>query len=433
MTEKENDNPLQVIRHDGWTLTAGLRWEWVESRYRHAARAFALRHDADSFAAVPANKSQLLCGLANLSEAGVTPREARKSASLALTLLPMLGHHGWGVFELDDGRFWFVAALNDQLSVLSDVIGDRDAVRGALETFLSFDLMPQDARTILCPPDFLPGITGENRALEDVLASVTVPRRARLYPLSNRKALIVWSAILIGVFGGYYGITEYQSLQEANRIAEARAAFLNAKKQIKTALPAALQPWKDQPTLSTLLSTCSALWHATPPSIAGWRFRTADCTMKSLRLAWSKPVGGTVGDFSRRLAVWYPGHPPLFNIPGGADTGGVALRMNMPLPAAPEIIGDADSQTQRLTNYVQRLRAVLTLTEDNASAVKVNNQSIPLPWRSFSFKFTTDISPNRLFAPAQFDASGVRLTRITVSLSNARLHYTLEGKLYAQR
>ncbi|CNI31512.1 MULTISPECIES: type 4b pilus protein PilO2 [Yersinia] len=432
MTENDNDNPLYVIRSGGWVFIAGLQWELVESRYRYAARAFARRHDADSFATVPANKNQLLAGIGNLHDAGVMPRETRKSASLALTLLPMLGNHGWGVFELDDGQFWFVAALNGQLSVLSDVVGNKHSIRDAVKTFLSFDLMPQDARTIICPPDFLPDVTADNVLLDNALPSITVPRRARLHPLSNRKALIVWSAILIGVFGGYYAITEYQSLQEAKRIADVRAAFLKTKEQIKTATPAALQPWKEQPVLATFLSTCSAQWKSAPISIAGWRFRTADCTSGSMRLAWSKPIGGTVGDFSRRLAIWYPGNKPLFNIPGGADTGGVALLLAMPLPATPEIVGDADSQTQRLTNYAQQLRAVLNLTEDSASTVKVNNESIPLPWRSFSFTFATDIPPDKLFSPALFDASGIRLTRITVTLNNARLHYSLEGKLYAQ-
>lgn len=428
----ENENTLHIIRSGGWVFAAGLRWELVESRYRRTARAFARRHDTDSFTTVPANKNQLLCGMGNLVEVGITPKEARKSASLALTVLPILGQHGWGVFELNNDQFWFVAALNGQLSVLSDVVGDRPSVREALETFLSFDLTPQDERTIICPPDFLSGVMGESVLLETLLSANTVPRRARLHPLSNRKALIVWSAIAIGVFGGYYGVTEYQSLQEAKRLADARAAFLKAKEQMKTATPAALQPWNTQPVIPTFLGTCSTQWKAAPISIAGWRFRTADCTAESLRLAWSKPAGGTVGDFSRRLAIWYPGNKPLFNIPGSADTGGVSLPLLMPVPALSESFGDADSQTQRLTNYAQQLRAVLSLTEDSVATVKTNNEIIPLPWRSFSFTFATDIPPDKLFSPALFDASGIRLTRITVTLNNARLHYSLEGKLYAQ-
>ncbi|WP_396027115.1 hypothetical protein [Enterococcus faecalis] len=40
--------------------------------------------------------------------------------------------------------------------------------------------------------------------------------------------------------------------------------------------------------------------------------------------------------------------------------------------------------------------------------------------------------PDNLFGP-DFDKSGIRLNAITMTLSNARLHYILEGTLYANR
>ncbi|AXF78990.1 type 4b pilus protein PilO2 (plasmid) [Erwinia tracheiphila] len=429
----DNDNALYVVRPGPRTLIAGLRWELVDGRRRSAARRAARSRDADRFAVVPAGKSQLLTGSGNLTECGITAREAKNSFSLALSVLPLLGSHGWGIFALDDGRYWFIATQEGQLSVLSDVIGNHDTVRQALDTFLSFDTFTADDRTIFCPAGFLPDVNGTDQTLDVLLSKLAVPRFARLHPVSNRLALITWSALLVVIFGGYFGVTQYQSHLETQRIAAARAAYLKAKEQIKSATPAALQPWKAQPVLTDFLTQCSQQWKIAPLSIAGWRFNTADCSQEGIRLAWSKPSGGTIGDFSRRLALWYPGLTPLFNIPGGADTGGVSVALHMPLPDAPETVASVDSQTQRLTNYAQQLRARLNLTEDGALSTRVDGQVIPLPWRSFSFTFTTDIPPDRLFAPAQFDASGVRLTRITVSLSNARLHYSLEGKLYAQR
>lgn len=414
-------------------LVAGLLWELVDTGSKSAARRAARRQDADWFAVVSAGQSRLLTGSGNLAECGVTPREARHSASLALSVLPFLGSHGWGIFALDDGRYWFVAAQDGQLSVLSDVIGNQDTVRQALDTFLSFDTFTAADRIVFCPEGFLTQVTGADTPLNSLLSNLTIPREARLLPVSNRQALVVWSALLLIIFGGYFGVTQYQSHLEAQRTAAARAAFLKAKEKIKSVMPTELQPWKSQPALHDFLTLCSQKWKTAPLSIAGWRFNTADCTQESIRFAWIKPTGGTIGDFSRRLALWYPGLKPLFNIPGGADTGGVSVALHMPLSDAPETVASTDSQTQRLTHYAQQLRAGLNLAEDGALSTHVDGQVVPLPWRSFSFKFTTDIPPDRLFTPAQFDASGVRLTRITVSLSNARLHYALEGKLYAQQ
>lgn len=427
----ENDNRLSVLRHGTWTLVAGLHWELLEGR--RGARPLARRYDADKFVTVFAGHHRVGVGMANMQAAAVSASAARKSASLALTVLPALGANGWGIFKLAEGKFWFVAAQEGRLSRLSDVIGDPEGIRRALATFLRFDVPPSEARLIFCPAGFLPSPTGVDQPLDSLLATLTVPRRARLRSVSTRVAFVSWVAVLGVVLGSYWGGSQYQAWLENQRITAAREAFLAAKQQMKTALPPALQPWKAEPVLAEFLATCTRLWQTAPLSIAGWRFSTADCHQDALRLAWNKPQGGTVGDFSQRLAQWYPQASALFNIPGEADTGGVALPLHMSLPARPEAVADSDTQTQRLTHYAQLLRAQLSLTEEPASSTPINGQAIPLPWRRFNFTFKTAIPPDRLFSPRQFDATGVRIKRITVSLSQARLHYVIEGHLYAQR
>lgn len=426
------ENAPYVIPHGRHSLVAGLHWELIAGA-RAAARRAARAREADRLTTVPAGRGQLLTGTGNLCDAGLTPKEARRAASLALCALPELGAHGWGIFPLGNDRYWFIAAQDGQLSVLSDVTGDREAVCQALETFLSFDTAAADDRILFCPDGLVPGVSGCERALEELLSGLTVSRTARLQPVSNRRALFAWSALLLLVFGGYFGHQQYQTFQDETKQAAARAAFLKAREQLKSATPAVLLPWKSQPVLQDFVSHCSRRWQAAPLSIAGWRFTTADCTQDAIRFAWSKPAGGTIGDFAHRLAHWYPGLAPLFNIPGSADTGGVAVALSMPLPASPEDAGSMEAQTQRLTHYAQQLRARLSLTEDGAATTRIDGQQLALPFRSFSFTFSTDIPPDRLFNPAQFDASGIRLTRITVSLAQARLHYVLEGTLYARR
>lgn len=413
-------------------LVAGLRWTLTEGRSASAARRVARENDADWFAAVIISKQQLLAGTVNLAEHDLTQKEGRKSASLALSVLPALGPDGWAVFRLPDDRFWFVAAKDAQLSVFSDVVGSEEAVRQALQTFMDFDTSDGASRTVICPDGFQPDITGAEQPLDSLLSALAVPRIARLQPVSNSRALIGWSALLIVVFGGYFGWQQYQSWQDSVRAEAARAAYLEARERMKSATPSTLLPWKSQPVLTEFVASCSRQWKQAPLSIAGWRFTTAECTQQRVRFAWSKPAGGTIGDFARRLAHWYPSQPPLFNIPGAADTGGVSVALDMPVPENAEAVPGADAQTQRLTNYAQQLRARLSLTPEGGQVKVINGKALPLPWQTFSFQFDTDIPPDRLFQPQHFDATGIRLTRISVSLNNARLHYSLEGKLYAQ-
>jgi len=62
----------------------------------------------------------------------------------------------------------------------------------------------------------------------------------------------------------------------------------------------------------------------------------------------------------------------------------------------------------------------------------VDGNIVDLPWRTYSFQLDTDIPPENLFG-SDINKSGIRLNTITMTLSNARLHYTLEGTLYATR
>lgn len=420
----DNNNTLYFIRNGSTILVAGLRWELTEGRRQSVAKRSARSRDADYFAMMSVGPSQLLVGAGNLAELAISPSEAKHSASLALSVLPLLGDQGWGIFKLDNGQYWFVAAQDGKLSVFTDVVGDQNTIRQALDTFLSFNATVPEERIIFCPAGFLPAVDGMDQTLDALLNKLVVPRFAKLHAVSNRQAVMFWAAMSVVMLGGYAGIQYYQSLQEAWRIADVKARLLAEKVQQRQVVQ---EPWKTQPSLSDFLAICHQQWKKIPFSIGGWQFTTADCTQQHIRLAWNKLGGGTIGDFSQRLAQWYPGIKPLFNIPGSADTGGISVPLQMPLPTAPESISSVETQTQRLINYAQKQGISLSLAESDS-------RKSTQPWRTFNFKFTTIMPPDRLFAASPIDDSGLRLTQITVSfINNAQLSYSLEGILYAQR
>ncbi len=76
------------------------------------------------------------------------------------------------------------------------------------------------------------------------------------------------------------------------------------------------------------------------------------------------------------------------------------------------------------------MRLPINLQEDGNRQVSANGEELILPWHSFSFSLETAIPPTLLFD--ELDDLGLLLHVITITLSQGRLNYRIEGKLYAK-
>ncbi|HAY7229105.1 TPA: type 4b pilus protein PilO2 [Shigella sonnei] len=421
-----------TIIHSGRNVwVAGLLWKVAEVARKLDHRRQARKEDADHFISF-VQPSGVLIGTANLSLTGLTPRQAGNAYALAPGLLPLLGDNAWAVFELDDGGYYFVATTGGSLSLLSDITGGLEEIRKAVERYLSYT--GAEATTVaFCPVGFMPGLSAPKGDIHQLLASLTRERAFRLKQISTRRPMAVWSFTLLLTIAGWYGYSTWQHNQELKDLELKRIAIENAQRIVKKDPP---KPWENLPDAKAFIQTCSEGWNV-QLSMAGWPFKAAMCGKDEnglfVRLAWGKPEGGTLAPFRQRLSYFYPDLKPFFNIPGEADTGGVKKPLVAAIGAtSQEKIGDGDEITQRLTNYAQQIQAKLVLREDNKSNVIVDGNIVDLPWRTYSFQLDTDIPPENLFG-SDINKSGIRLNAITMTLSNARLHYTLEGTLYATR
>lgn len=421
--------PFDIIFHDKTPLVAGMKWQALDNLSRRQCRAWVKGMDANVWLMLPGAQDTLI-GYAQLGLSSLPASQTRRACSLAVLMLPLLGKNGWGIFRLADERYWFVAATDGRLSPLSDLTGSAEHVRHALRLFL--DYVPQSGDvTIFCPAGFLPDTPGDGTSLTDLLPRLMPLRPARLRPVSDRLPAFLWSAALVAVLLGYFGWQQYQASQHEKQIAAAREAYLTAKKKVGSSTSAALQPWAQQPSPAAVIRGCTAAWDA-PLSVAGWLFSKAECADGQVRMAWHSPKGGNVQDFRTRILHDYPGHRPFFNIPGSADTGGISLPVSV-IPDHPSAeLPDGEEVTRRLTGYAQRLNIPLTLAENVQAVVGVDGNSVPLPWKSWRFSMQTDIPASQLFGPDLRD-TGIRLSGITVSLADARLHYQIQGTLYAKR
>lgn len=410
---------------------AGLHWLAADSARRRDQRLQARSVGADHYM-LQSTKGGTLIGAATLNLTTLNAQEKRRAYALAPPLTAMLGPDGWAVFSVSADQFWFVATAGGELSLLSDITGTHEDILKAVAQYQAFH-GHETTRAVYCPAGFLPGTDAPEGILEELLPAGSARKASRLQPLSSRRPVVLWSVVLLTAFAGWYGINLWQEHQMALQNQERAKALAKARELVKKDPPT---PWKSLPPPDAFIRACSDKWDA-PISLAGWLFQTAMCSQDddglSLRLAWKRPEGGTLNPFRARLDETYPGLKPFFNIPGAADSGGVRLPLHVVnLQDRQDGPAEADEITQRLTNYAQQLSAGLTLKEDNTRNVMIDGNLVDLPWRTFSFELQTDIPPGHLFGP-DFNSAGIRLSGITMTLINARLHYSLEGKLYATR
>lgn len=419
--------PFDIIYQGKTPLIAGLRWQAMQNGSRRHCRSWVKGVDASAWVMVPGTQETLV-GYAQLGLSDLTTSQARRACSLALVILPHLNGNGWGVFHLEGERYWFVAATDGRLSPLSDVTGSLGQVEQVLQRFLDY-VPPADAQTIFCP-DSMVEHPGDTTPLSVLLSRSAAVKQSRLTPVSDRLPVILWTTAAVLLLAGWQGWQQYQQVQQTHQMEVARQAYLAARQKAGNSTTAAVKPWLQQPAPGALLKACARGWNV-PVSIAGWLFSEAECADGQVRIAWHSPRGGNVADFHDRVLQLFPGSQPVFNIPGAADSGGIRLPVSIHSGHAGAELPDADEAMQRLTSYAQRLGVALTLSEDPPAVAGVDGTRVPLPWRSWRFTLNTDIPVDRIFGDGVPD-SGIRISGVRATMSEARLHYQIQGILYAK-
>lgn len=414
----------------GWRAVAGLDWREELTRSRRSLRALARSRGHELFITL-SDPEGTLTGSGNPD---VSPGDRRGPlVSLALLILPALGPETVAILPLKH-QLWFVATSQGRLSVFSDVTGSAEQIRTTLALFEQMTPVPDGGRRYYAPRGFLAPGEVHDGALE---AFVPPPppvwarlwpaalRGVRLLPVSTRSrmARLVTLGVLVtaGSLLWHWHTTQVEA-QQRTALMKARHAR-HGKPSVK--------PWTQQPTLRDFLQQCAQLRHRLPLSIAAWQFTDNVCGADQqsgepeILAYYDRPAAGTVNDFYYRLPAFFPGARALFDIPGAGHTARFTLPLWPMAPARGDTLPTADFAIRQLTSYAQVLHASVTIKSDDSHTV--------LPWQTLTFTFRTDFPPELLFRPAQFRADGVRAEAVEETLTDARLHFTLKGKLYATR
>lgn len=417
---------------------AGVNWVPVTARYRKNIKGMARRKGADKVATYFYQNQgagrEYVAGLINQADLGQSAQSVKEVYALALMVIPMLGRAGYAIINLAPDVYAFIGCVDGVL--MNDVVGDKPAIEQAQNTFLQFNPEPETGWQRYAPPEF--GLEGCSVFdLDSLLAAKKRPASARFQSVSAKKPLAGVIVLALVLCGSYYGYRLYADHQETLRLKAAHEAYLQAQQAAQQAATQVTAPWEDAPSVKSFVAACSVRWQAVPLSLAGWLFREAECAQVKgnqgrLRLAYTKPDGGTVGDFAFRVKRYFDGeYVPFFNVPGPGDLGGftqpvdlLASRDSRPLPSA-------DIQVQRMTTFAQQTRLQFTFTEENNRITNDVGVETLLPWRVYTMSLKTDIPPTLLFSG--LDDTGVRLSAIKLSLEQGRLTYQIEGKFYAKQ
>lgn len=434
---QDNANVWPIIRGKTAYL-AGVNWVPVSTRYRKNIKGLARRLGADRvvtyFYQNQGAGREYVAGLINLAELTPAVQAVKGVYALALMVIPILEGAGYAIIRLAPDIYTFVGCVDGVL--MNDVVGDKSAMEQAQHTFLQFNLEPESGWKCYAPPEF--GLAGCSIFdLDRLLEIKKLPASARFYSVSAKKPLASFIILVLVLCSSYYGYCLYADREETLRLNVAREAYIQAQEAAHREATKGEEPWKKSPSVKSFIAGCSAHWGLAPLSIGGWIFSEAECaqmmgSQARIRLAYTKPQGGNVGDFTVRCRRYFIGeYKPFFNVPGPGDVGGItqpiemlASNDNRPLPSA-------DIQVQRMTMFAQQTHLQYSFEEDNNRMVSESGVETLLPWRVFTMSLKTDISPTLLFSG--LDDTGVRLSAIKLSLQQGRLTYQIEGRFYAQQ
>lgn len=410
---------------------AGVTWEPVSSRDRKNIKGLARRLGADHIVTYRyrdnEGQAQFVAGLVRRSTLTL-PRKIKGLYSLGLLIASQQIKSGYAIVPLETDKFAFVSSIDGVL--INDVVSSRLHIEQARETFTQFNPEPKDGWQCFAPTDWhIDGSQPFN--LDSFLNGRRFPVSSRFYSASMKKTLFSMAAFGIVVLVSYCGWTLYSDYQEAIRQEAVRQAILAQQQENISASSVIIPPWITQPRLKNFVDTCAARWQAAPISLAGWIFKEAQCSQEgSIRFAYALPDGGNVRDFAHRVKQTFAEHP-YFNLPGNGDIGGFNQSILFEIPADKRELPKGEVQIQRLTTFAQQMRLPIILQEEDNRIVTPSGEESVLPWRTFSLSLDTTIPPTQLFEG--IDDIGIRLNQITLVLSQGRLNYKIEGKLYAKQ
>lgn len=432
--------PVTITTINGKQFASGLFWQPLtrpraymkearEIGKREGMDIVAIRHSTIMQAGFVAKNQGVLKGM----------------YSMAASLAGKLGSSWLGVFELDDGRYVFVAVNDGAIVPGCDMVGDRDEVRDKLSYV--YGLFTWDK--VYVPADFDYG--GETVDIKTLLSPGNLKGEYRLKQLTfglTRRELIVGSIVAIAATVAVFGYSQWKTEQErrireerirADQIRQQQLAELNAKAKREQGVKALEHPWSKLPSPEEFVKGCGDAINAVPLTLRGWIVAAVKCDGRAVDATYERGENATVNDFLAAARERFGADPDVAD--GGDKSNVRAVDLKLGYGGDDPLLPMAAT----LANFASHFQAIGIKPTLKPKAEEVSKpQALPgqepvqavveqvKDWKTVEFSFDTEYAPETLMAG--LDGTGMRFTELSVGLAKdaATLTWHVAGEIYAK-
>ncbi|MEQ9998431.1 type 4b pilus protein PilO2 [Pectobacterium versatile] len=421
-----------TVPHENGGLVAGLRWEPTAEK---GTRRFG--RDMLSLKLNPVrrrNKANPASDIHSGASAvtGACPWRPGRLWSLAALATNWTGENGYGVVQLGDDEYVFLATIHGVPALNGDICGTRDDMFAITNEFINLTLAPEAGWHVASTPD-APAVPADILPLR----RRDWPARYRLTcPARIQRTLLISVPVLFAVsIAGMWGVQYWQnwSARQAQAAKAKLAAMATGGSQLsqkeKRVLP---HPWVMQPSAQTLLTVCERKLDALPLDLGFWPLSSADCRADGVMTAWVRDKNNRLATVNRLIQAVQslPGSPVVF-----IDESGDNAQVAFSYPALPSGGDDhvIDSETHRrlLLSFFQSRGIPPSLQNVPPTSTPVDETVEWIQdWSAFAFSHTSRLAPS--FQLAGLSAVGLRLTRVGLKVEGRSLTWSWDGTAYSR-
>jgi hypothetical protein len=325
------------------------------------------------------------------------------------------------------GKKWlYVAQREGVLLHDGDLLGSEEVIRERMMT----DLSLTDWQTVFAPSHW-----GIRRAVDRKFEEL-LPKKGDKYSFKKwweiRLIRNIWldlirnnpkiHALLIAlalIFGGYQLWEYFQTKQELEALQKKEVAEQAARE-----LAAAEQPWKKQPPAAQFVAACNTALDQIKTFWPGnWVPAKTLCADNKLTFSWMRQETGRIDHL---LAL-------LPNADISPDGNQATLIIPLGLPAgANETLPKERERLLGMLDFSQRYGVELNIKNTNGKSAVLGQPALTDgTWNTLEWSLRDTLLAPATILPV-FDSPGLRISRISLTFSEGKMKWTMEGTQYVQ-
>ncbi|MEL0581162.1 type 4b pilus protein PilO2 [Pectobacterium punjabense] len=416
-----------TVPHENGGLVAGLRWEPAAEK---SVQRFG--RDMLSLKLNPVRRrtaSDIHSGASAVT--GACSWRPGRLWSLAALATNWTGENGYGVVQLSDDEYVFLATISGVPALNGDICGTRADMLAITKEFIDLTPEPETGWHVASTPE-VPAVPTDILPLR----RRDWPARYRLTcPARIQRTLLISMPVLFAVsIAGMWGVQYWQNwsarqAQAAKAKLAAMAGDSELSQKEKRVLP---HPWVMQPSAQTLLTVCERKLDALPLQLGFWSLSSADCRADGVMTTWIREKDNRLATVNRLVQNMKSLlDSPVVFIDDTGDTAQIAFSYPGLPGGGDDRVIDSETHRRLLLSFFQSRGITPSLQNVPPTSTPMDERIEWIQdWNSFAFSHTSRLAPS--FQLAGLSAAGLRLTRIGLKIEGRSLTWSWDGMAYSR-